>query len=115
SALSSRAVSMAGTTTASAASPLEAMQGNPATLTELRGRSIDLSATTLFATGSFTNSVSNHGSIVTTAGTLPYGAFSMPLGSGRWHIGFASAPEMLMDANWKYIDPPGGLGGNVSY
>jgi long-chain fatty acid transport protein len=115
SALSSRAISLGGTTTASSASPLEAMQGNPATLTELRGRSVDISATSLFATGSFRNSVSNDGSIVTSAGTLPYGAFSMPLGSGRWHIGFASAPELLMYSNWKYIDPPGGLGGNVSY
>jgi hypothetical protein len=35
--ISSHAISMDGTTVASSVSPLEAMQGNPATLTEMNG------------------------------------------------------------------------------
>jgi long-subunit fatty acid transport protein len=108
--ISSRATALGGATVASVASPLEAMQGNPATLTQLSGRSLDLSITSLFATGNFTNSVSSSGNIVTSAGTLPYGAFSTPLGS-RLKLGIAVAPDTLMTANWKYLDPPGGLGG----
>lgn len=109
--ISSHAISMGGTTVASSVSPLEAMQGNPATLTELSGRSLDLSVTSLFATGSFTNSVSNSGSIATTEGVLPYGAFSMPLHSQKWKLGVSVAPDVMMSANWTYLDPPGGLGG----
>jgi long-subunit fatty acid transport protein len=109
--ISSRAISMGGTTVASSISPLEAMQGNPATLTELSGRSLDLSVTSLFATGNFTNSVSSTGTIATGAGVLPYGAFAMPLHSTRWKLGVSVAPDVAMSANWAYLDPPGGLGG----
>src|SRR5258707_15178727 len=109
--ISSHAISMGDTTVASSVSPLEAMQGNPATLTELSGRSLDLSVTSMFATGSFTNSVSNTGTIATGAGVLPYGAFAMPLGSKHWKLGVSVAPDVLMSANWTYLDPPGGLGG----
>ncbi|HEX4488165.1 MAG TPA: outer membrane protein transport protein [Terriglobales bacterium] len=109
--VSGRAASLGGATVAAPTSALEAMQGNPAGLAELNGRSLDLSVTSLFSTGSFTNSVSNNGSIRTYAGTLPYGAFAMPLGSGRLKLGILVAPETAMSADWKYIDPPGGLGG----
>lgn len=109
--ISSRSTALGGATVASVASPLEAMQENPAGLTQLSGRSVDLSVTSMFATGNFTNSVSSSGTIVTSAGTLPYGAFSTPLGSSRLKLGIAVAPDTLMTANWKYIDPPGGLGG----
>jgi long-chain fatty acid transport protein len=109
--VSGRAAAIGGATVASVASPLEAMQGNPATLTQLSGKSLDLSVTSLFATGNFTNSVSSSGNIVSSAGTLPYGGFSTPLGSGRWRLGIAVAPDTLMTANWKYLDPPGGVGG----
>jgi long-chain fatty acid transport protein len=109
--ISSHAVSMGGTTAASSVSPLEAMHGNPATLTELSGRSLDLSVTSLFVTGNFTNSVSNTGSIAPFEGVLPYGAFSMPLHSPKWKLGVSVAPDVMMSANWTYLDPPGGLGG----
>jgi long-subunit fatty acid transport protein len=109
--MSSRATSLGGADVASVTTPLEAMQGNPAGLTELNGRELDLSASSMFATGSFTNSVSNDGSIKTFAGVLPYGAFAMPLHSKRFILGVSVAPDVAMSADWKYIDPPGGLGG----
>ena len=109
--ISGRATSLGGATVASVTTPLEAMQGNPAGLSELSGRSLELNITSLFATGNFTNSVSSTGSIVTASGTVPYGAFSMPLFSKRLTLGVSVAPETLMSANWRYLDPPGGLGG----
>lgn len=107
--ISARATALGGTTVASADGPLEAMQGNPANLTSLNGRSLDLSVTSLFANGSFTNSVSNNGTIETSAGTLPYGAFGMRLGS-RFVLGFSAAPDTMMKADWTYLDPPGTAG-----
>lgn len=108
--ISGRAISLGSATVASVTSPLEAMQGNPAGLSVLSGRAVELDATTLFATGNFTNSVSSNGSIVTSAGTVPYGGFSMAL-TKRLTLGISAAPDTLMTANWKYIDPPGGIGG----
>src|SRR3977135_1480562 len=81
--VSGRSTSLGGATVASITSPLEAMQGNPAGPAGLHGRALDFSVTSLFTTGSFTNSVSNDGSITSFAGALPYGAFAMPLRSGR--------------------------------
>jgi len=104
--ISARATALGGTTVASADGPLEAMQGNPANLTNLNGRSLDLSVTSLFASGSFDNSVSSSGTIQSTAGTLPYGAFGMRLGS-RVVLGVSAAPDTLMKADWTYLDPPG--------
>jgi long-chain fatty acid transport protein len=108
--ISGRSISLGSATVASTTSPLEAMQGNPAGLSVLKGKSLEVDATSLFATGNFTNSVSNNGSIVSSAGTIPYGGFSMSL-SKRLTMGISVAPDTLMTANWKYIDPPGGSGG----
>jgi len=110
--ISARATALGGTTVASADGPLDAMQGNPAELTSLKGRSLDLSVTSLFAGGSFTNSGSNNGTIQNSTGTLPYGAFGMRLGS-RFVLGFSAAPDTMMKANWTYLDPPGT--GGASY
>ena len=110
--ISARATALGGATVASADGPLEAMQGNPAELASLKGRSLDLSVTSLFASGTFSNSVSNNGTIQNSSGTLPYGAFGMRLGS-RFVLGLSAAPDTLMKANWTYLDPPGT--GGVSY
>lgn len=109
--VSGRSTALGGATVASAITPLEAMQSNPAALAELNGRTLDLSLTSIFATGSFTNSVSNDGTISAFSGALPYGAFSMPLASGRVKVAFSAAPDVMMSADWKYMDPPGGLNG----
>lgn len=110
--LSARATALGGATVASADGPLEAMQGNPAELASLKGRSLDLSVTSLFASGTFSNSVSNNGTIQSSSGTLPYGAFGMRLGP-RFVLGLSAAPDTLMKAKWTYLDPPGT--GGVSY
>jgi long-chain fatty acid transport protein len=110
--ISARSAALGGATVASAEGPLEAMQGNPAGLAGLNGRSADVSVTTLFASGSFTNSVSNHGEIGSTAGTLPYGAFGIRL-NPHIVLGLSSAPDTMMKADWTYLDPPGT--GGASY
>ena len=107
--VSGRSTALGGATVASSITPLEAMQSNPAALAEVQGREMDLSLTSIFATGNFTNSVSNNGSISAFSGALPYGAISMPLASGRVKVAFSAAPDVMMSADWKYMDPPGGL------
>ncbi len=107
--LSARASALGGATVASVDGPLEAMQGNPAGLTTLSGTTLDLSLTSLFANGSFDNSVSSNATLQTLAGTLPYAAFSTRLGS-RFVVAVATAPDTAMKADWTYVDPPGTAG-----
>jgi long-subunit fatty acid transport protein len=108
---SGRAASLGGTNVASVTSPMEAMQSNPAGLANLNSPSLDLSVISLFASGSFANSVSSSGTVQSTAGTLPYGGFAMPLGKSRFRLGLSVTPDLLMSAKWTYLDPPGDAGG----
>jgi long-subunit fatty acid transport protein len=41
---------------------------------------------------------------------MPYGAFAMPLRASRWTASAAFTPEVLMRANWRYVDAPGSAG-----
>jgi long-chain fatty acid transport protein len=107
---SSRSTALGGATVASVTSPLEAMQGNPAGLTQIGGRELDLSVDSLFATGSFDSFAANGGTIQAYSGTLPYAGFAMPL-THKLKLGLSIAPDTMMTAHWTYLDPPGGAGG----
>lgn len=49
------------------------------------------------------------------AGALPYGAFVTPLGKSHWTASAAVTPEILMRANWHYVDAPGTAGVTYGY
>jgi long-subunit fatty acid transport protein len=42
-----------------------------------------------------------------TVGAMPFGAFVTPLGASHWTASAAFTPEILMRANWRYVDAPG--------
>jgi len=46
---------------------------------------------------------------------LPEGAFGFPLGKWPVTLGLSFVPESSLDADWHYLDPPGGLKGTTSY
>jgi long-subunit fatty acid transport protein len=92
--------------------PLDAVEGNPAGLAGLNGRMADLGAAAIGAYGSFRNSVDPNGKL-TGAGVLPVSAAGAQIGASPWRVSLAFTPDMLMRANWRYIDPPGTAG--VSY
>ncbi|HEX4021787.1 MAG TPA: outer membrane protein transport protein [Acidobacteriaceae bacterium] len=108
--LSAAAVGRGGTMVAAQGEPLEAMQGNPAGLAGIRTRVLDVSGVGMLASGSFQNSVDQTGQLSGNAGALPYGAFGISLGSSHWKGAVAITPEMLMRADWRYVDPPGTAG-----
>jgi long-subunit fatty acid transport protein len=86
------------------------MQGNPAGLAGGAGKTLDFGVVGLVDTGSFQNSANADAKIGGLAGALPYGAFAMRPGLSKWNFAAAVTPEILMRANWHYVDAPGTLG-----
>lgn len=109
---SAAATGRGGAMAAESGDPLDAVEGNPAGLAGLDGRMADLGAAALGAFGSFQNSVDPNGKLI-GAGVLPLGAVGGQIGASPWRLSLAATPDMLMRANWRYIDPAGTAG--VSY
>ncbi len=105
--LSAATVARGGTMVAEQGDPLEAVQGNPAGLAGIHSRTLDLSGLTLFAHGSFANSVDPNGKLRSFAGAIPYGAIGTPIGHSHFSAAAAVTPEFLMRAAWQYTDPAG--------
>lgn len=103
---SAPAAARGGTMAAESGDPLDAVQGNPAGLASVNGRLLELGAAAIAASGSFQNSVDPHGKL-SGAGILPFAAITVPIGAGPWRVSLAVTPDMLMRADWRYIDPPG--------
>lgn len=105
--LSAAATARGGTVVAERSSPLDAVEGNPAGLAGVSARELDISAIGLVAGGSFENSANQNSGLRGIAGALPYGAFATPIGRSRWSASAAVTPDLLMRANWHYVDPAG--------
>ena len=109
------AMSMGGAEVAWAADPLSAMTANPAGLGFLTKPEIDLSGEGAVLEGNFVSKTGSGGALNSSLNALPEGAFGFPLKSVPVTFGFSIAPQAALLANWHYNDPPGGLGGDVSY
>ena len=105
-----RSNGMGGVYVASSTNVIDALAANPAGLSVLRGGNVELVADTVFARGSFTNSVNNNAPLGTDPGVVPYGAFGMPIGHSKFSFGVGAMPELLSNADWRYVDAPGTAG-----
>ncbi len=108
------AMSMGGAEVAWAADPLSAMTANPAGLGFLSKPELDLGAEGAVLEGNFSKAGSG-GSLNSSLNALPEGAFAYPLKQIPVTFGISVAPQSALLANWHYNDPPGGLGGDVTY
>ncbi len=108
------AMSMGGAEVAWAADPLSAMTANPAGLGFLSRPQIVLGAEGASLQGKF-NKTGSDGSLDSGIQGLPEGGFDFPLSCIPVTFGISVAPQSALLANWHYNDPPGGLGGGVSY
>ena len=104
------ATGRAGEMAAEQGDPVDAAEGNPAGLGTLDGRVLEGGGLGSLASGSFRNTVDSHGQLNGTAGAIPYGAIAARLGESPWRVGLAAAPDALMRAKWRYVDPPGTAG-----
>ncbi|HEX4134531.1 MAG TPA: outer membrane protein transport protein [Bryobacteraceae bacterium] len=107
---SAHSMSMGGVYMPSSSGAIDAMTANPAGLTFLSGRTFDMSISSIFATGSFSNSVNTNSPLKDAPGVVPYGAFGMPLGHSGFSIGVGITPELTSVSNWNYVDAPGVAG-----
>ena len=61
------------------------------------------------AHGSFTNRANNDGDLSSDPGFIPDGAFGMRVGPVS--VGLAVTTVSGLEADWDYVDTPGGAGG----
>ncbi len=107
---STQSLALGGVYVPSSSDAIGALSTNPAGLTYLTRPSLDLSMSTVFARGSFTNSVNNDAPMTTSPGVIPYGAFGMPIGHSRFSFGVGFAPDLASVSDWHYVDAPGYAG-----
>lgn len=105
-----RSLALGGAYVPSSSGVLEALATNPAGLSVLAGRSLDLSVTGMFARGSFSNSANQDSPMTTAPGVMPYGGFGMPIGHSRFSFGVGVLPELMSVSDWRYTDAPGVAG-----
>jgi long-chain fatty acid transport protein len=110
-----RAIALGGADAAWAEDPLGAMGANPAGLGFLTAPEFNVGAVGAVTLGHFTKSTNSDGHLSTTPNGFPETAFAMPIGTSPVSFGISFIPDSVMSANWHYVDPPGGLGGNTSY
>ncbi len=90
--------------------PIDAVEGNPAGLAGVKTRILEATGIGVFGSGSFQNSANTNGRMGGVVGAIPFGAFVTPLGASKWSASAAFTPEILMRANWRYVDAPGTAG-----
>ena len=106
---STRSQGLAGVYVPSSSDAIGALTTNPAGLTYISSPTVNLSMSTIFARGSFTNSANTNSPMTTSPGVIPYGAFAMPIGK-RFSVGVGFAPDLVSVSDWKYVDAPGFAG-----
>ncbi len=107
---SARSQALGGIYVTSSDDAVDALAANPAGLTSLSGRTLDISVSLMLPRGSFSNSVNNSAQLSQTPGVLPYGAFGMPIRHSRFSWGVGFVPDLMSVANWHYVDSPGVAG-----
>ena len=107
---SARSLALGGVYLPSQDGVIDSLAANPAGLALVGGRTLDLSLTSVFAGGSFSNSVNANAPLNDAPGVIPYGAFGTPIGHSRFSIGFGVTPELVSVSNWNYVDAPGVAG-----
>ena len=109
-----RAMSLGGAEVGQPDAPLEALHSNPAGLSLITAPTLQLGAGAGLAEGTFSQRNARDGHIENGLGYWPEFAVSLPVKSTGLTLGAGFFPDALLSGDWRYDDPPGGLGG-VSY
>ena len=107
-----RAMSLGGAGNAVADDPLSALFDNPAALSDLKTRTVEVGGSGAFAQGDFHNRA-NDDATLDEVGLIGEGAVSMPVGPVRFAVGVN--PDVGADVRWHYQDTPGGADGGTTY
>lgn len=107
---SASSLSLGGCYVPSSSGVLDALTVNPAGLSALDGRALEVSVAAVFARGSFSDAVNQNAPLRDAPGVVPYGAFGMPIGKSRFSFGIGEVPVLTSVSNWRYVDAPGAAG-----
>jgi len=107
---SARSMALGGVYLPSQGGVIDSLSANPAGLTFVGARTLDLNLTSVFAHGSFSNSVNTNAPLKDAPGVIPYGAFGTPIAHSRFSIGVGVVPELVSVSNWNYVDAAGVAG-----
>lgn len=97
---SARSIALGGVYVPSNAGALDALAVNPAGLALLSAPSLDLSLTSVFARGSFSNAANRDVKLNGVSGLMPYGAFGSPIGGSRFSFGVGVVPDLSATSDW---------------
>ncbi len=109
-----RALSLGGATVGQPNVALEAMQINPAGLSAVRSRQLQVGLGGVLANGEFSNAANSGAEIDRQFGVWPEAAVAFPLGTTPVTLGLAFIPDAALGGEWNYVDAPGGIN-NTTY
>ena len=109
---SARSKGLGGISTAGAQGPLDALNTNPAELSNVRRPALEAGADLAWGEGEFANRA-NRNAEMSEFGAKPHGTLSYPLGPVTLGVGFI--PDAALRDGWSFRDAPGGLDGGTSY
>ena len=107
--IGSHSIGLGGSDLVFSGSPLGAMNSNPAALSRWKNHELQLSLTTAILDAEYSNSVSNDNEADSTPGLIPDFAYIHSL-TDRLTLGVAINPISAVEADWKFLDPPGAVG-----
>lgn len=110
-----KAMALGGADVALADDPLGAMAANPAGLGFVKDPALQLSLGGALINGRFTNPANDDGRLDTGGGVVPDVAIVYPLRGLPLTLGASITPNALLEADWRYMDTPGGLDGVTTY
>jgi long-chain fatty acid transport protein len=106
-----RAMGFGGADVGTADAPLGAMSINPAGLARVRLASLEAGITATRIDAEFRNAFNPEADADSGPYFIPDIAYAHPLNDSPVTLGFSFSPVSLLEADWKYTDPPGGAGG----
>ncbi len=109
-----RSAALGGEETAQTGSVLGALDSNPAALATMPRAEAAITFTGALLRGEYQKDGDT--SHLRSNGFIASGAVEVPA-PHEWPVrfGLAAIPDLTLDSDWRYPDPPGGLGGATSY
>lgn len=108
--VSARSLGLGGIYVPSSTGALDALAANPAGLAAIGAPVLDANLTSVFARGSFSNSVNHDAPLQSPVGVMPYAAAATAIGHSRFSVGVGIVPDFLSVSQWHYVDAPGVAG-----
>lgn len=111
-----RSIAIGGAEAAQSGSALAAMNTNPAALSEPEKAQFEIDFGGGFLSGKFERDSGETARVRSYAGFIPAAALAIPAPHNiPIAFGLAVLPDIMSEADWRYTDASGGLGGTTTY